>query len=73
MCLAIPAKVIEIDGEFAAVDIGGLKRRACISLLDEIAVGDFVIVHAGFAINKLDLDEAEETLKLFRQAGDGDS
>ena len=73
MCLAVPAKVIEIDGEFATVDIDGIKSHACISLLDEIAVGEYVIVHAGFAINKLDLDEAEKTLRLFEQAVNEDS
>ncbi len=68
MCLAVPAKVMEIDGDFAVVDIDGIKRQACISLLEDVSVGEFVIVHAGFAINKLDLDEARKTLELFDEA-----
>lgn len=69
MCLAVPAHVIEADGEFATVDLAGVKMKVCISLVDDVEIGDFVIVHAGFAITKLDLAEAEETLRLFREAG----
>ena len=68
MCLAVPAKVMEIDGDFAVVDIDGIKRQACLSLLEDVSVGEFVIVHAGFAINKLDLGEARKTLELFDEA-----
>jgi hydrogenase expression/formation protein HypC len=66
MCLAIPAEVKSIDGHMATVDYGGVKRQANISLV-ETKVGDFVIVHAGYAIQVMDREEAEKTLDLFRQ------
>jgi hydrogenase expression/formation protein HypC len=69
MCLAIPGKVIEIDKnkEHATVDYGdGTKRNANISLVD-VKVGDYVLVHAGFAIEVLDEKEAYKTLDLFRE------
>ena len=68
MCLAIPAQVIEIkDNEYAVVDMGGVRKQISTALLDEIAVGDYVIVHVGYALNRLDPDEAEETLRLFAE------
>ena len=66
MCLAVPAEIKSIDGHTATVDYGGVSRTANISLV-EAKVGDFVIVHAGYAIQVLDRDEAEKTLELFRQ------
>jgi hydrogenase expression/formation protein HypC len=66
MCLAVPAEVKSIDGHMATVDYGGVKRTANISLV-EAKVGDFVIVHAGYAIQVLDREEAEKTLDLFRE------
>ena len=72
MCLAIPAKVIEIlDKEHANVDYGdGVKRKINISLIDA-KLGDYVLVHAGFAIQVLSKEEAEETLRLFEQMARG--
>jgi hydrogenase expression/formation protein HypC len=67
MCLAIPAKVLEICGEKAIVDFGGVKREAWITLVDNVKVGDYLIIHTGYAIQKLDEKEAEETLKLFKE------
>ncbi|MGQ4834013.1 MAG: HypC/HybG/HupF family hydrogenase formation chaperone [Candidatus Asgardarchaeia archaeon] len=67
MCLGIPGKVIEIKGNIAVVDFGGVKKEAIISLLEDVKVGEYVIVHAGYAIEKLRPEEAEETLKLFRE------
>jgi hydrogenase expression/formation protein HypC len=66
MCLAVPAEVKSIDGFMAIVDFGGVSRTANLSLVDA-KVGDFVIVHAGYAIEKLDREEAEKTLELFRE------
>lgn len=66
MCLAVPAEVKSIDGVMATVDFGGVTRTANISLVDA-KVGEFVIVHAGYAIQVLDRDEAEKTLELFRE------
>lgn len=67
MCLAIPMKVVEIDGEFGTVELGGVRRKAGLQLIEEVKIGDYVIVHAGFAIEKLDEDEAQETLRLIQQ------
>ena len=66
MCLAIPMKIVEIDGMIAVTEVDGVKRRARIDLLDGAAVGDYVLVHAGLAIAKVDEKEAEETLALLR-------
>lgn len=74
MCLAVPAKVIEINGDLAKVDFGGgVIREANISLVDA-KVGDYILVHAGYAIQVLDEEEAKETLKLWMEilkAGEG--
>ena len=69
MCLAIPGKIVEIDKnkEHATIDYGeGTKRKANITLVD-VKIGDYVLVHAGFAIQVLDEKEAKETLDLFRE------
>jgi hydrogenase expression/formation protein HypC len=77
VCLAIPGKIISIDKnkEHASIDYGdGTKRVANVSLV-EVKIGDYVLVHAGFAIQVLDEKEAKETLKLFReilQSGEGE-
>ena len=67
MCLAVPAEVIEATGDDALVDLGGIRKRVSLMLVDDVRVGDFVIVHVGFALTKLDRDEAHETLALLRQ------
>ena len=70
MCLAIPALVIErLDGDDAVIDAGGVRKRVSLALVPDAAQGDYVIVHAGYAISRLDTDEAERTLALFAQAG----
>lgn len=67
MCLAVPAKVLEIGGENAKVDFGdGVTREVNVALV-EARVGDYVIVHAGFAIEVLDEEEAKETLRLWSE------
>ena len=66
MCLAIPGKVISIEGDRAKVDFGGVRREINISLVDA-SIGEYVIVHAGFAIEILDQEEAEKTLEMIRQ------
>jgi hydrogenase expression/formation protein HypC len=66
MCLAIPARVVErLDGDEAMVDLGGVRKRVSLALVPEAAVGDYVIVHAGYAISQLDPEEAANTLALF--------
>lgn len=68
MCLAIPGLIIEKDGSSAKANIGGVVREIRLELIDRPAeVGDYVLVHAGFAIHKLEKEDAEETLKLMRE------
>ncbi|MBL8418551.1 MAG: HypC/HybG/HupF family hydrogenase formation chaperone [Dechloromonas sp.] len=70
MCLAIPAQVVELrDGDNALVDLAGVRKEISLSLVDEVAVGDYVIVHVGYALNKLDPEEAAKTLALFAEIG----
>ncbi len=70
MCLAIPAIVVELrDGDNAVVDLDGVRKEISLALVDGIAVGDYVIIHVGFALQRLNVDEAERTLSLFRQLG----
>lgn len=71
MCLAIPVKVVELrEGDQAMVDVGGVRKEISLALVDGIDVGDFVILHVGFAIQKLDAEEAEKTLALFAELGE---
>lgn len=68
MCVGVPMQVISIDGDQAMTEVDGVKREASLMLLgDEVTVGDFVIVHAGFAISKLDEEDARETLAMMRE------
>lgn len=68
MCLAIPAQVVELcEGDNAVVDLAGVRKEISLSLVEDVALGDYVIVHVGYALNKLDPDEAAKTLALFAQ------
>lgn len=67
MCLGIPMRIISRAGDKAVVNSGGIKRGISVSLLKDIKVGDYVIVHAGFAIEKLDEERAKETLDIFKE------
>lgn len=68
MCLAIPVRVEKvIDDDTALVDIGGVNKEISITLVDDVHVGDYVILHVGYALNKLDPEEAKKTLDLFAQ------
>jgi len=68
MCLAVPVQVVALLGDqWVEIEVGGIRTRVSIALLDEVAVGEYVIVHAGFAIARLDVEEAEKTLALFDQ------
>lgn len=68
MCLAIPARIEQIiSADSAIINLGGLRKEVSLALLDDIAVGDYVIVHAGYALQKLDEEEAARTLALFAQ------
>jgi len=67
VCLAVPALIKTIDGDEAEVDLGGVSRRASLILTPEAKVGDYVLLHAGYAINIVDQSEAEETLSMLRE------
>lgn len=67
MCLSIPAKVENIDGDMAIVSVGGATYRASLQMLDDVKEGDYILMHTGFAIQKIDEKEAAESLKLFDQ------
>ena len=67
MCLAIPMKIVKINGAFAEAEAGGVKKQINISFLKKVDLKDYVIVHAGFAIEKLDEKRAEETLSLLKE------
>lgn len=71
MCLALPVKVVEVGvgpaGDWAIVDLGGVKKEISLALLDDVRVGDYVILHVGYALSKLDPEEAEKTLALFSE------
>lgn len=67
MCLSIPAKIEQIEGNKAIVNLTGNKLQVALDLLDEIKVGDYVLVHAGYAIQKIDETEATDTLKLLKE------
>ena len=67
MCLAVPVRITSIDGDQAEVDIGGVGRRVSITLTPEARVGDYVLLHTGYAINVLNEEEARETLSLLER------
>ena len=70
MCLAIPARVVELAAnDTAIVDLGGVRKDVSLALLEDVAVGDYVIVHVGYALTRLDPEEAEKTLALMAEAG----
>ncbi len=70
MCLGVPMKVKTIENEVAICEIDGVQREASLMMLDGVEVGDYVLIHAGFAIEKIDDDEAQLTLKALREALD---
>ncbi|NNM60071.1 MAG: HypC/HybG/HupF family hydrogenase formation chaperone [Legionellales bacterium] len=68
MCHAIPAQIIELmEPKQAVIDLGGIRKIISVALLNEVFLGDYVIIHAGFALTKLDEQEAEKTLALFEE------
>ncbi|MBW1725553.1 MAG: HypC/HybG/HupF family hydrogenase formation chaperone [Deltaproteobacteria bacterium] len=68
MCLAIPSKIIKIENNVATIDVDSVRREASLLLIESPKVGDYVIVHAGFAINKINEEDAMESLNLIREA-----
>ncbi len=73
MCVGVPMRVVSIDGTDAVTEMDGVRRTASLMLMDQdVQVGDYVVIHAGFAISRLDEDDAQETLALLREAfGEG--
>ncbi|MCG7932478.1 MAG: HypC/HybG/HupF family hydrogenase formation chaperone [Candidatus Thiodiazotropha lotti] len=71
MCLAIPAKVVAIDelADNATVELGEVRKAVSLALVEDVTVGDFVLIHVGYALNKVSEEEAQRTLELFAQAG----
>jgi hydrogenase expression/formation protein HypC len=67
MCLAIPMKVVELEGSFGKVEAEGVRRKVSLQLLPDVNLGDYVLVHAGFAIEKIDEQEAKRTLDLLAE------
>lgn len=65
MCLAIPTEILEISWDEATADFGGVRRKVIVTLIDDLKVGDYVIVHTEYAISKLSKKEAKESLKLW--------
>jgi hydrogenase expression/formation protein HypC len=70
MCLAIPMKIIDINGSIATAEVDGVTRQARLDLLPEVGLGDYVLIHAGLAISRLDPEDAAETLALLRKMAD---
>ena len=69
MCLAIPVRVVELlPGDSARIDLSGVRKEVSLALVDDVAVGDYVIVHVGYALAKVDADEAARTLRAFAAA-----
>jgi hydrogenase expression/formation protein HypC len=72
MCLAVPARIIAVNGTEATVEIGGVTRQTSILLTPEAKVGDYVLMHTGFAISIIDEEEAQETLRLIQEISEFD-
>ncbi|NOY13954.1 MAG: HypC/HybG/HupF family hydrogenase formation chaperone [Deltaproteobacteria bacterium] len=70
MCLAVPMKVVEIEEGTAVCEVDGVRREGSLMMLDDVMIGDYVLLHAGFAIEKIDPDEALKTLAIFREVLD---
>lgn len=67
MCLAVPVRIVQLEGDTAVGEVGGVQREVSVMMTPGVKVGDYVIVHAGFAIQRLDPQEAEENLAIFRE------
>jgi len=72
VCLAVPTKIKQIDGDMAEVELGGVSMTVSLAMTPTAQVGDYVVVHAGYAISILDEEEALETLRLFEELGEAE-
>jgi hydrogenase expression/formation protein HypC len=68
MCLAIPSKIVKIENGMATIDVDGVQRKTSLLLVEDAGVGDYVIVHAGFALHKIDEADAMESLRILKEA-----
>ncbi|MES9934703.1 MAG: HypC/HybG/HupF family hydrogenase formation chaperone [Candidatus Sedimenticola sp. PURPLELP] len=71
MCLAMPAQVVEVDDatDMATVSLGGVRKEVSLALVEDVSVNDYVLIHVGYALNKISEEEAQKTLELFAEAG----
>ncbi len=67
MCLAVPAKIVELQDEMATIEVDGVRRSVSTLLVPDLQVGDYIITHAGFALHRVDEDQARESIRLLRQ------
>lgn len=67
MCLSVPAEILSVEGEMAMASVGGAVREISLQLLDDIKPGDFVLLHTGYALEKISREEAEETLRMLNE------
>ena len=77
MCLAVPGQVLQIDEtnpdfKMAKVSFGGINKDVCVEFIPDLKVGEYVLVHVGFALNKIDEKDAEETLRILREMGESE-
>jgi hydrogenase expression/formation protein HypC len=70
MCLSVPAEIISIDGQMARASVGGAIRDISLQLVEDMHIGDFVLLHTGYAIEKISAEEAAETVRLLRELGE---
>ena len=70
MCLSVPAEILSIDGQMAKASVGGAIREISLQLVEDTKIGDFVLLHTGYAIEKISKEEADETIRLLRELGD---
>ncbi len=69
MCLAVPMKLLDVKGEVGKADLGGIVKEVSLSLIEDVKIGDYVLIHAGFAIQKIDEEEALKTILLLKEFG----
>ena len=69
MCLAVPMKLLKVEGETGNVGLGGIVKEVSLALINDIKIGDYVLIHAGYAIQKIDEEDALETIAIFKEMG----
>ncbi len=72
MCLAVPARIVELQDEMATIEVDGVRRSVSTLLVPDLQVGDYIITHAGFALQRVDEDQAQESIRLLRQLAEAE-